>query len=100
MYRFTNELQAIANEKNAKTAYEYVKKLANRRNKALYAAPQGIPHAENVEDFLIYRKFVWFSYLAAYLLIEPYSERQGFVVQAISAYLQLLRLVSIDTSET
>ncbi len=98
LHRFSDELHSIASEKNAKNAYEYIRRLANRRNKAIYATPQGIPYAEDVEQFLIYRKAVWFSFLVAYLLIEPYRETQGFVEQAIVAYLQLLRLVPNDAA--
>jgi hypothetical protein len=100
LHRFSDELHSIASEKNAKRAHDYIRFLANRRNQAIYAAPQGIPYAEDVEKFLIYRKSVWFSFLVAYLLIEPYREIQEFVEQAVVAYLQLLCLVPDDAVQT
>lgn len=100
LHRFSDELHTIASEKNAKSTHDYIRFLANRRNQALYATPQGIPYAEDVEQFLIYRKSVWLSFLMAYLLIEPYRESQEFVKQAVVAYLQLLRLVPDDANQT
>lgn len=91
---FQPELSQLASEKEAKTAYEYIKKLANRRNQALYATEKGIPHADkNTEKFLIYRKSVVFSHLIAYLLIEPYAEQQLFVQQALNVFLSLLKIL-------
>lgn len=94
---FQPELSQLASEKEVKTIYEYIKKLANRRNQALYATEKGIPHADkNTEKFLMYRKSVVFSHLIAYLLIEPYAEQQLFVQQALNAFLSLLKILPQD----
>ena len=92
IHRFEPELSRLATEKNAASALTYVKKLSNRRNLAIYAAPNGIPHAdESVEPFLIYRKAVVFSHLLAILLIDPYPQQQAFVQQALTAFLSMLQ---------
>ena len=97
---FQPQLSQLASEKEAKTAYEYIKKLANRRNQALYATEKGIPHADkNTEKFLMYRKSVVFSHLIAYLLIEPYAEQQLFVQQALNVFLSLLRILPQDQQQ-
>lgn len=101
VHRFEPELAQLATEKNAATALEYVQKLSNRRNLAIYAAPNGIPHVDgSAEPFLIYRKSVVFSHLIAVLLIEPYPQRQTFVQQSIAAFLSMLKAMPEDCYET
>lgn len=97
VHDFGPELDELATEKGAKSIWEYVKKLANRRNQSLYAAANGIPHAENVPSFLVYRKSVVFSHLMAYLLIDPYPSRQLFPQQCLSAYLSMVRVLPHET---
>jgi hypothetical protein len=89
---FESELASLASENNAKSIFEFVKSLANVRNQALYASQNGIPHVENdVIPFLIDRKSVVFSHFIAFLLIDPYRERQPFVQHALTAFLQMLK---------
>jgi len=88
---FGPELQRLASEKNARSAKEYVELLANRRNQVLYAAPNGMPHVEHDPmPFLQYRKSVVFSHLIAYLLVDPFPQRQLFVQQTLNAFVAML----------
>lgn len=91
---FGPELQELATEKTARSALEYIKALANRRNQVLYAAETGIPHVEDdPSQFLAYRKSVVFSHLMAYLLIDPHPQKQLFVQQALNAFVAMLGLL-------
>ena len=96
-HSFGPELDTLATEKGSKSIREYVKRLANRRNQALYAAPNGIPHAGDVLPFLVYRKSVVFSHLMAYLMIDPYSKVQLFPQQCLTAFLSMLQLFPSET---
>jgi hypothetical protein len=95
VHRFEPELAQLANEKNAASILEYVRRLANRRNQVLYASQQGVPHAiDNIEPFLTYRKSVVFSHLVAVLLVDPYPQKQIFVQQALNAFVAMLQTMS------
>lgn len=101
VHRFEPELSRLATEKNAASALAYAQKLSNRRNLVIYAAPNGIPHADgSVEPFLIYRKSVVFSHLLAVLLIDPYEQKQTFVQQALTAFLSMLQTMPDGCRET
>lgn len=100
VHDFGAELAQLATENNAASAIRYVEKLANRRNLALYASPNGIPHMEgSVEPFLGYRKSVVFSHLMVVLLIEPHAQRQSFVQQSLTAFLKLLTKMPTNGEE-
>lgn len=101
VHRFEPELAQLATEKNAASAFEYAQTLSNRRNLAIYAAPNGIPHVDgSAEPFLIYRKSVVFSHLLAVLLIEPYPQQQAFVQQSLTAFLSMLKAMPEGYYET
>lgn len=90
-YDFQSELQEIAGEKKAKTAYDYVKRLSRRRENILYAQSEGIPKLESpIEPFLVYRQSAIFANLMVFLMIDPYKENQTFVQQSLDAFLKLL----------
>ena len=98
--QFEPQFSILANEKNAITIYEYVEKLANRRNLALYASPKGIPHVDGgAGEFLLYRKSVIFTHFLAILLIDPYPQKQKFVQQALAAFLNMLKLLPDEKIE-
>jgi len=100
VHKFEPELSQLAAEKNVASAYAYVQKLSNRRNLAIYAASNGIPHfTEDIEPFLIYRKSAVFSHLFAILLIDPYPEQQSFVQQALIAFLCMLRAMPDESNK-
>ena len=101
LHDFRPELSQFASEKNAKSALDYIKKLANRRNTVLYAAHHGIPRVDkNPQQFLVYRKSVVFSHLIAFLLIDPYPGRQLFVQQALDSFLDLHTRIPERSVET
>ena len=82
-------------DKNAKDIFSAIKKTANYRNQILYASPKGIPSlAEPIDRYLIKRKNIIFLNLAIFLLIDPYSEIQLFVQQALAALLKMLNIIS------
>lgn len=98
---FSAELRGIATEKESRSAYEYVRGLANRRNQMLYASSTGMPHwVGTPERFIRYRQSVVFSNFMAILLIHPYAEHQLFVRQAILAFLKLLRRFPQENDDT
>lgn len=100
VHKFEPELSQLAIEKNAATAFAYVQYLSNRRNLALYAAPNGIPHVDgSAEPFLIYRRSVVFSHLIALLLIDPYPQQQAFVQQSLNAFLSMLQMMPSECRE-
>lgn len=94
---FGPELDALATEKGSKSVKEYVKRLANRRNQALYAGANGIPRVEDVRSFLVYRKSVVFSHLIAYLMIDPYPKIQLFPQQCLTAFLAMVDALPRET---
>ena len=94
---FSSELDKLATERSAKDIYSHVKRLANRRNQALYASSNGIPHARDVASFLTYRKSVVVSHLITYLLIDQHAEHQLFVQQSLNAFLKMLGRLPKDT---
>ena len=87
---FSEELSKLASDKNANNINDYIRQIANRRNAVLYASPKGIPYAENVTEFLKYRKSVVYSHLIAYLLVDQHREKQLFPQQCIDAFLKTL----------
>jgi hypothetical protein len=89
---FQQHVKKLATVRNAKRIDKYLQTVANERNRLLYAAPQGYPHVESVSDeFFPHQKNKVMSMAYAYLLIEPYKEKQPFVQQALDALLKMLR---------
>lgn len=84
---FSSELASLASAHSAKDISTYIKNLAKRRNKILYAASNGIPHVTDARSFLEYRRSVIVSHLMAYLLIDQHVEQQLFVQQTLDAFL-------------
>jgi hypothetical protein len=87
---FSAELASIASEHSTKDIASYVKTLAKRRNKVLYAATNGIPQANDATSFLTYRTSVVVSHLMTYLLIDQHAEHQTFVQQTLDSFLKML----------
>lgn len=88
---FKRQIDKLANLKNVKRVESYIKAKANQRNTLLYAGPNGYPHLETVyESFFFEQKKIVMAMAYAYLLIEPYDEKQPFVQQAIDSLLKML----------
>ncbi len=98
-YHFTEELRDIVNKHNADTILKHVKALANRRNRLLYASPEGVPKVMALPDcFLLRERDTVFQHLCIYLMIDPYCEKQLFVQQALESFLKMLELLPDDSS--
>lgn len=73
---------------------KYIKRLANLRNRVLYASNEGYAAVEVKMGFLEAKRRKVIEMLKIYLLIKPYSESQLFVQQSIYAYLKMLKAIS------
>jgi hypothetical protein len=91
-YDFSEQLDKLVSEKNAKSFCKYSNELANLRNKILYASNDGIPVAQITEGHLKRKESIILSFLIVYLLISQYDEQQLFVQQALDAFLKILNL--------
>jgi hypothetical protein len=88
---FQHHMKKFASLRHAKHVEKYIREKANERNTLLYATPQCCPDVTFLSDeFFIHqrRKVITIAY--AYLLIEPYKEKQAFVQQALDALLKML----------
>ena len=76
---------------------KYIKTLANQRNLLLYANEKGFPSEVTIEDkfFPAMQRRV-FALLRAYLMIEPYKEKQPFVQDILDAFLLMLEKQDFD----
>src|SRR6266700_1198395 len=91
---FSEQLQKLASEKNCRDILSHIKMEANRRNRVLYARPDGVPTIEEpIDGYLMRRRDIIFTNLIIYLLIDPYSEHQLFVRQALAAFLKMLQML-------
>jgi hypothetical protein len=89
--RQIDKLTNLANLKNVKHIEKYISEKANERNKLLYATAHGYPHLASVkDDFFFCQKQKVMKMAYAYLLIEPYKEKQPFVQQALDSLLKML----------
>jgi hypothetical protein len=95
---FREGVEAIVNSSSAKDLIAFVKDRADFRNRILYAKDHGYIDISFDFDrmFSEYQKNV-FMVLKAYLMIDPYREKQQFVQQALDAF--LLHLKSIPRDE-
>jgi hypothetical protein len=88
---FKRQVEKLATLRNVKRVEKYIDDKANERNKLLYAAANGYPLLESVfDDFFFEQKKIVMIMAYAYLLIEPYDEKQPFVQQAIDSLLKML----------
>ena len=88
---YQKELEKYLNEQGASSMEALAKKLANMRNKILYASHDGYPKIKDLQDqFFVLRKRRVIMMLIAYLLIQPYSERQPFVQHCLDKFLVIL----------
>ncbi len=97
---FPAELQQLASRQKAKTILAHIRKLANERNRLLYAGSQGIPDVQDLKDeFFTQTARRVFRNLAIYLFIIEYTQRQDFVQQALDAFLKMLRHLPAHAEE-
>jgi hypothetical protein len=90
-YDFSTELNAIASAKGAKSILRAIEERANKRNRMLYAAAQGIPTVKTpLDGFLTKTRDRVFGHLIVLLLVVQYRETQDFVQQALNGFLKIL----------
>lgn len=87
---FTDQLQALADDRGAKDILAVIRADANLRNQVLYAADDGIPDVQNVDAFLLGHRRPVFILLALTIIILQTKQIQLFAVQALHAYLLAL----------
>jgi hypothetical protein len=88
----SRQLSTLASQAQAETVKRYVAMLKNERNKLLYATDVGILAVRDLQAnyFFNVRRTV-FRNLIAYLLVDPYPERQGLAQQALDVFLTVVR---------
>lgn len=86
---YHREVKKLASIQGINSVFEYIKDLANTRNKLLYASPSGIPQISDVESLIREHVDAVICNFITYLLIEPYP-KQKLVQEALNAYLKIL----------
>jgi len=91
-FSFREQIQDLFKAREFSEIESYLENEANQRNLLLYATQQGYPSKVEVEEkfFPAYQKRV-FALLRAYLMIDPYEEKQPFVQDILDAFLTMLR---------
>ena len=88
---FSDEFKKIAEKENVVSIIDYIKELANKRNRILYSSEKGIPGISGTIDGFLKRKTeLIFLFLTIFLLIDTYKEHQSFVQQALNSFLRML----------
>ena len=91
---YKKQIERFLTSQNASNILDYVKEVANQRNRILYAGADGYPVIGELQDeFFMLRQRRVMAMSNAYLLIEPYSEPQPFVQNALDAFLKMLAKV-------
>lgn len=88
---FENNLKDFFGE-HFETLKKWLSNAANKRNRILYASPNGIPKVQfdNAEKYFNeYEKRIN-ALMLLYFLIAPYKEKQLFVQQALHAFVRML----------
>lgn len=87
---YHKEIKKLASKQGIDSVFDYIKKLANERNKVLYASPSGIPQASDADRVVLDHAEAVVCNFITYLLIEPYPQ-QKLVQEALNAYLKILK---------
>ena len=89
---YAREIRSVASEKGIQSIYEYIKQLANERNRMLYATDSSLPKVEDANaDYKRYSDAALLN-LIIYLLIEPHN-KQSLPQEALVAYLRVLNRI-------
>ena len=94
---YHDEVSRIASEKGIKSIFDYVKKLANERNKVLYASPTQIPRVTDAEAVIQNHTNAAMLNIMMYLLIEPHRP-QSLVQEALNAYVKIMNRIEASKS--
>lgn len=97
---FQKEFENIVSTANAKSIRDYLRELANERNLALYARPNGIPKLDDdIQQYIQRRLNRTIRVLLVFVIIDLEKDRQLFVEQALLGFLRLLNLISEDDAK-
>jgi hypothetical protein len=94
---YAKEVRSVASERGIESIYEYIKSLANERNKMLYATDSSLPKIEDASAAYKRHSGAALLNLIMYLLIEPHK-KQSLPQEALGAYLRILN--RIEEKET
>jgi hypothetical protein len=93
---FAPYLAELASKHEEKDFLSHIDRLANYRNRLLYADEMGIPMIKEIPSGAVEQwKSHVISLLYGYLLIKPYKEHQLFVSQLLSSFLVALQKIPI-----
>jgi hypothetical protein len=88
---YEKQIAAFVESVGAKDIVAYLKNEANRRNRVLYASPQGYPVVSKLEpEYLAEKTNHVLALLQAYLLIKPWRELQPYVQDCMGAFLVMV----------
>lgn len=92
---FSRGIGKVLQERNAKSVGDYLRERANLRNLLLYASQGGYPdyQGDAPERLRQFKRHV-FALLRMFLLIDPYSEHQSLVVQAVAGFVSVITNLS------
>lgn len=95
---YDKDIHDLAKSKNISNINSYLKKIANQRNKVLYATPNKIPECKNADEIVKDKIRVMTGIVIMFLLIFPHQAKRQILVQdALNAYLQVLGKIERNT---
>lgn len=95
--RFKSQIEKLVKEQNTSDILKYIQDQANLRNKVLYAGDVGYPSLVDLKDsFFELRRTRVMAMVMAFLLIEPWAERQPFVQHVLDAFLLMLNKINCN----
>ncbi len=95
-YFFEREFEKLSELKKVKEMIDYVRTLANLRNKILYASADGIPKiSSSTVDFIKKKENQVSTSLIIFLLIDQ-NPRQIFVQQGLISFLKMIKKIPKD----
>ncbi len=81
-------------------ALSYLRAAANERNRVLYAGPDGYPVIDDLQaEFLLEQQRRVLMIIKATLLVLPYDDIQPFAVDALAAFLRLVKRLDEGSTE-
>lgn len=93
---FSEQLREVAKRGQVEAVKDYLNERANKRNRILYAAPEGAPEVTALGNFLPKQRKNVLLLSVLYLMIDPYPRKQLFVQQSVQAFLKMLDLLPRD----
>lgn len=98
-YSFDEQIQSLADHKNAKSILNFLQKEANLRNQILYASDEGIPNIDFNESTLLRRRDRVYRLAMLTIGILQTTDHQLFASQCLNAYRAALGHIVEDKFE-